>query len=272
MVMELTIPNFDIALTANSGQCFRFQKIDEIHYSIIARQTHLMIQTLDNDRFLLDCDEKSYQEIWHDYFDMDRDYLSIMKAAPPDDAFLQEALRHTKGLRILQQEPWECLISFIISQRKNIPAIKGCVEALSRRFGEPIGDDLFAFPTPEAIAASSIEELNTCSLGYRSNYILKTARMVASRQADLDDFGRLSDPELKEALLRFPGVGIKVADCVMLFAYARTKAFPRDVWINRVIDKHYDGQSPAEYLGPHAGILQQCMFCYIRSSQYKNTY
>ena len=269
---ELYIPGFDIELTAHSGQCFRFQKIDENLYQIIARQKCLTIQALGNNHFLLDCDEENYQDIWHEYFDLDRDYSVIMKDIPAEDAFLQEALCHTSGLRILRQEPWECLVSFIISQRKNIPAIKGCVDSLSKRFGQPMGDGLYAFPTPEAIAETTIEELNTCSLGYRSAYILKTARMVASRQVDLEQLYRLPDADLKDALLLFPGVGSKVADCVMLFAYARTSAFPRDVWINRVIDTHYGGQSPAESLGEHAGILQQCMFCYIRSSQYKKSH
>ncbi|NLA53172.1 MAG: DNA-3-methyladenine glycosylase 2 family protein [Clostridiales bacterium] len=269
---ELYIPGFNIELTAQSGQCFRFQKIDDNFYQIIARQKRLLIEVRNNDRFLLDCNEESYDNVWHEYFDMDRDYSIIMIDIPEDDAFLQEALCHTSGLRILRQEPWECLVSFIISQRKNIPAIKGCVEALSRRFGEPLGDGFFAFPTPDALAASTIEELNACSLGYRSAYILKSARMAASRQVDLHKLRKLPDAQLKAALLLFPGVGTKVADCVMLFAYARTSAFPRDVWINRVIDTHYGGESPAESLGEYAGILQQCMFCYIRSSQYKKSH
>lgn len=271
-MIEITIPDFDIALTADSGQCFRFKKLGEKRYQLIAHQKLLIIEVLDKELFLLHCNEENYHSVWHNFFDMERDYSSIMKDVPTDDAFLQAALRHAGGLRILQQEPWECLVSFIISQRKNIPAIKGCVEALSSRFGQAIDEDIFAFPTPQTLAAASIDELNVCSLGYRSAYIQKTARMIAEGQIDLHDLKCLPDTQLKEKLMILPGVGTKVADCVMLFSYGRTEAFPRDVWINRVIDRHYAGQSPADKLGPYAGILQQYMFCYIRSKEYKNMY
>ncbi len=262
---EISIPGFNLALTADSGQCFRFQKTGEQRYRVIASSKALEVEDLGDGRFLFNCDPASYQSHWHRYFDMDRDYAAIMASIPQDDAFLAEAVRYAGGLRILRQDPFEALMGFIISQRKNLPAIKGCVEALSRRFGDQIDEDLYAFPSPQQLASADMDALRACSLGYRAPYIQSSARMVASGTIDLAALEALDDRALQEALMRFPGVGVKVADCVMLFGYARTAAFPRDVWINRVLDRYYGGESPAPKLGENAGILQQCMFCYIRS-------
>ena len=262
---DILIPSFDIALTAGSGQCFRFSRVADKRFRVIASGRRLEIEDLGADRFRFDCDERTWRSFWHDYFDMDRDYAAVMASVPGDDAFLLEAAAFAGGLRILRQDPWETLISFIISQRKNLPAIKGCVEALSVRFGSRIDGDTFAFPTPAQLARADIEELRACALGYRAPYIQATARMAASGLIDLEALKPLDDADLQVELMRFPGVGIKVADCVMLFGYARASAFPRDVWINRVLDRYYGGISPAPRLGNSAGILQQCMFCYIRS-------
>ena len=262
---DILIPGFDIALTAASGQCFRFNRIGDTRFRVIASGRRLEIEDLGAHRFRPDCDEQTWRSFWHDYFDMDRDYAAVMAAVPEDDMFLREAAAFAGGLRILRQDPWETLIGFIISQRKNLPAIKGCVEALSVRFGSRIDGETFAFPTPGQLAQADIEDLRACALGYRAPYIQQTARMAASGLIDLDALKALDDADLQVELMRFPGVGVKVADCVMLFGYSRTSAFPRDVWINRVLDRYYHGESPAPRLGANAGILQQCMFCYIRS-------
>lgn len=262
---DVLIPSFDIALTAGSGQCFRFNRIGGNRYSIIASGRRLDMEDLGEGRFRLDCGALAWRSFWYDYFDMDRDYAAVMAAVPEDDMFLREAAAFAGGLRILRQDPWEALIAFIISQRKNLPAIKGCVEALCSRFGSRMDEDSFAFPAPDRLAQADIEELRACSLGYRAPYIQATARMAASGQIDLEALKLLPDADLQVELMRFPGVGIKVADCVMLFGYGRTAAFPRDVWINRVLDRYYGGESPAPRLGGSAGILQQYMFCYIRS-------
>lgn len=265
MMTDMMIPGFDIALTAASGQCFRFNRAGDRRYRVVASGRRLEIEDLGAHRFRLDCDEQTWRSFWHDYFDMDRDYAAVMAAVPEDDIFLKEAASFAGGLRILRQDPWETLIGFIISQRKNLQAIKGCVEALCSRFGSRIDKDTFAFPAPARLAQADIEDLRACALGYRAPYIRQTARMAASGLIDLYALKALDDADLQVELMRFPGVGIKVADCVMLFGYGRTSAFPRDVWINRVLDRYYGGESPAPRLGIHAGILQQCMFCYIRS-------
>ncbi len=262
---DILIPGFDIALTADSGQCFRFNRIDENRYHIVASSRQLIIEESGEHRFRLDCDKESYASFWYNYFDMDRDYGAVTASVPKDDIFLQQAASFAGGLRILRQDPWETLIGFIISQRKNLPAIKGCVEALSRRFGSRLDAQTFAFPSPAQLAQASNDDLLACSLGYRAPYIRETARIAASGMIDPYALGNLDDADLQVELTRFPGVGAKVANCVMLFGYGRTSSFPRDVWINRVIDRYYGGESPAEQLGKNAGILQQYMFCYIRS-------
>ena len=254
---DMMIPGFDIALTAASGQCFRFNRAGDRRFRVVASGRCLEIEDMGGGRFRLDCDEQTWLSFWHDYFDMDRDYAAVMAAVPEDDMFLREAAAFAGGLRILRQDPWETLIGFIISQ--------GCVEALSSRFGSRIDGETFAFPTPGQLAQADIEDLRACALGYRAPYIQQTARMVASGLIDLDALKAIDDADLQVELMRFPGVGVKVADCVMLFGYSRTSAFPRDVWINRVLDRYYHGESPAPRLGLNAGILQQCMFCYIRS-------
>lgn len=269
-MMEISIPGFDIALTAGSGQCFRFDRLAEGRYRVVAGSRKLVLSDAGGGQFLADCDPALWQGFWHAYLDMDRDYEAVKAGIPRDDLFLTRAAEYAGGLRILRQEPFETLISFIISQRKNLPAIKGCVEALARAFGSPIDEETFAFPAPGQLASASLEQLRACSLGYRAPYVLQSARLAAEGRIDLAAISALDDENLQQALLRFPGVGLKVADCVMLFGYGRASAFPRDVWINRVLDQYYGGISPRDSLGKNAGILQQYMFCYIRSLGRKN--
>jgi N-glycosylase/DNA lyase len=185
--------------------------------------------------------------------------------------FLNRACDYGRGIRMLRQDPWEMLITFILSQRKNIPAIRHCVEALCSCYGEPIGsagEPLFAFPSAERLAAQDERCLLDCSLGYRAKYVSAAARLVASGALDLSALAALSDDALMDALLAVPGVGEKVANCVLLFGYHRLGRFPRDVWINRIVENEYDGEFPLERYPGIAGALQQYMFYYARSEAY----
>lgn len=174
------------------------------------------------------------------------------------------------GIRILRQDAWEMLVTFIISQRKNIPAIQACVETLCTRYGAPLlqpgGNVLYAFPTAQALAAAGEQALRDCALGYRAPYVLAAAQAVAAGALDLAALETLPDARLLEALMQQHGVGIKVANCVALFAYGRMECAPVDVWIQRVIDQHYAGQNPFPAYG-NAGILQQWMFYFARSEK-----
>jgi len=211
------------------------------------------------------CSEAEFSDFWRDYFDLDTDYAAIEKTVDSGDEFLTKAAEYSRGIRILRQDPWEMLITFIISQRKNIPAITSCVEKLSAEFGTPIGEGHYAFPSPEQLAGAG-EALCGCSLGYRDKYVNNAARLVASKEADLYAWKALPDDKLTENLLSLYGVGIKVANCVKLFGYHRINAFPIDVWIKRVIDEKYAGSFPVERYDGFAGIIQQYMFFYGRNT------
>ena len=261
---KTVIPGFDLALTAASGQCFRFVLKGQDNYRLVAFGKVLDVRCEGGDVFSFSCGQEEYDALWRRYFDLETDYGRRFSAIPADGSYLHRAVTHAGGLRILRQDAFETLISFIISQRKSIPAIRDCVSRLSRRFGRQIDGDAYAFPSPGALAAADAGELAACGLGYRVKYVGETARLVASGAADLRAMSGLSDGALKAELQKLPGVGEKVADCVMLFGFHRLNAFPVDVWIDRVLSSEYPGGFPAHLYPGWAGVLQQCLFCYAR--------
>ena len=203
-MIDILIPGFDIALTAASGQCFRFDRIGNMRFRVIASGRRLEIEDLGAHRFRPDCDEQIWRSFWHDYFDMDRDYAAVMAAIPEDDIFLREAAAFAGGLRILRQDPWEILITFIISQRKSIPAIASAVEKLCQRAGEEIKtplEILYTFPTPQKLSSLSPEDLKACSLGYRIPYIAKSAEIIKKSPHLLKDMATYDDEQLLNALM-----------------------------------------------------------------------
>jgi N-glycosylase/DNA lyase len=262
--------DFDIRKIAQSGQCFRLNPHPDGGYTLVAYGRVLRLREASGG-CALDCSQADFDTLWRGYFDMERDYAEICAAADPGDAFLQRALLYGRGIRILRQDPWETLVSFIISQRKNIPAIKACVETLCARYGEPLecgGQVCHAFPTAERLAGLEERCFLDCSLGYRAKYVRAAAQLAASDALDLHTIGGLPDDALLEALLLVPGVGEKVANCVMLFGYHRLSRFPRDVWINRIIEREYGGVFPLARYPDTAGVLQQYIFYYARSAEY----
>jgi N-glycosylase/DNA lyase len=222
-----------------------------------------MTQT--HDGVQMDCTHEAHETVWKEYFDWDTDYAAIRAAIDPSDAFLVDAARFGAGIRILRQDAWEMLVSFIISQRKNIPAIRKSVEMLCQRYGESICDSVFAFPTAQRLAALDLACLLDCSLGYRGKYIQAAAMMVASGAIDLEAMRNLDDDRLLQTLKSVPGVGEKVANCVMLFGYHRLARFPVDVWIERVFAREYPEGFPFERYEGIGGVLQQYIFYYARS-------
>lgn len=252
--------------TADSGQCFRMNKQEDGRFLVQAGNKYVYIYEKAPHRFHFSCTRRAFEIFWRPYFDLDTDYGDLIKQIPDDDLFLQAACDYSSGLRILRQTPWEALICFIISQRKSIPAIKSCVEALCRTFGRPIGQTgLYAFPTPYALARADDSALRACALGYRAPYIKETARLVYQKKIDLEGLNNESDTDILAALCTLPGVGIKVANCVLLFGYHRLNAFPRDVWILRVEETYYGGRFPEERYPGYAGIMQQYMFYFGKS-------
>ncbi len=269
--------DFDLGKIADSGQCFRFNECPKTadggnkRYSIAALDRHLFITELGDDSYEFDCSQDEYDGFWKNYFDLNLSYKDIRDRIDKDrDPYLYGAAQYGKGIRILKQDPWEMLISFIISQRKNIPAIKASIEKLCALAGDVIAEDgemgkIYSFPTPEKLAALSMVELSGCSLGYRDKYVHQAALDVAGGAVDLEAYRALDDEGLMENLLKLFGVGVKVANCEILFGYHRLDAFPKDVWINRVLDTRYpDGFLFDEY-APYNGIMQQYLFFYSRN-------
>jgi len=276
-MFRIEYPYLDMKKIADSGQIFRFNVYDD-EFSLVAGDKLLFIKE-DKNGYILSCSEKEFNEFWLDYFDLRLDYGDFEKNIPETDIFLKDAAKYSYGIRILNQDKWEMLISFIISQRKSIPAIKSSIEKLAKVYGKKIDmkipefiknidadTEFYTFPTPKELANADIEALNACSLGYRSPYIEASAKAVYRKDIDLNAIDSLDDEELLKALMSLKGVGIKVANCVALFGYHRIAAFPIDVWIKRMIDEHYDGEFPLELYKGYAGVIQQYIFYYGRES------
>lgn len=266
---EIFDADFDIAKIAASGQCFRLNQTGENAYTLIAYGRVLSIERLVSGGVRFFCTNEEWDSVWRLYFDMETDYAAIRAAVDPNDSYLTAAAAYGAGIRIVRQDPWETLISFILSQRKNIPAIRRCVEAICARFGEPVpGEaDHRAFPDAKRLAEAESGCLSGCALGYRERYVRSAAQMAASGELDLRRLAVLPDDALFEALVQVPGVGKKVADCTMLFGFHRLDRFPVDVWIERVLAREYPEGFPFSRYAGSEGVLQQYIFYYERSGQ-----
>ena len=266
--MEVTIADdFSPEKIMESGQCFRVRRFPDGTYRFVTGQRALCLRPLGRQRWEASCPPAEWAEVWSPYFDLGRDYAALRGRARGKHPFVDEAMAAWSGLRILRQDPWEMLLTFIISQRKSIPAIASAVETLASRWGTPLQTEretLFAFPAPEQLAAVTEEELRACALGYRAPYVLDAVRQV--RDGDLDPavLGRLEDEALFQALQAVRGVGKKVAECVCLFGYGRLRRVPVDVWIARAIEEECGGREPFSLYGDDAGIMQQYVFCAMR--------
>jgi N-glycosylase/DNA lyase len=272
-MITINNPDFDIRKIAESGQCFRLNPNQTGGYTLVALGRVLRLSET-NEGCMLDCTQAEFDALWQNYFDLGTDYAAIRAQVDPEDAFLRRACDYGAGIRMLRQDPWEMLVSFIISQRKNIPAIKYCIEAICSRYGEPIESEserFYAFPSAERLAALDEAHFLACSLGYRAKYVLSAARMIATGTLDLSAIAAMNDEALYSALLTVSGVGEKVANCVMLFGYHRLDRFPRDVWINRIEAREYGGAFPTGQYPDTAGALQQYIFYYARSAAYQGS-
>ncbi len=227
--------------------------------------------------------EEEFQEFWSPYLDLERDYRSIKEGLAQGDAVMGEAIRWGQGIRLLRQDPWETLLSFIISQNNHIPRIKGCIESLCENFGEKAGRfqgrDYYSFPEPEVLAALEPEDLAVCRLGYRAKYLVGTARQVAEdglKQLRAMALPEVSGEEAFDYVTRFCGVGPKVANCVLLFSMGKYERFPVDVWVKKVMKDLYGLETlkeinafAGERFGRQGGFAQQYLFYYIREKERK---
>jgi len=225
----------DLAATLECGQCFRWS-VEGDSYTGVVNARLLRVRLVQGG---LEVEPPGLGEVARRYFHLELDYHEIERSLVERDPVLEPAVRFASGLRILRQDPWETLASFIISANNNIPRIRGIIRRLSQGLGEHLGGSFYSFPGPEKIACLDQEDLRALGLGYRAPYVLDAARMVVDGCLDLGEVASLEVPEARERLMRVPGVGPKVADCVLLFSMGRFEVFPLDLWMKRAMEHLY---------------------------------
>ena len=255
------IKHLDLAQTLDNGQAFRWQKITDNRFSGIAHGRFLEVELAGDNFVIKSTTMAEFENIWRDYFDLGRSYYQLRATFAAHETMV-DALNFSPGLRLMRQDAWEMLVSFILSQNSNIPRIKKMISALCESYGEKL-ENGFAFPTAEKLAQLTVEDLSIIRSGYRAAYIIDAARQVASGELDLQKLSSLPTEDVRTALLKVHGVGPKVADCILLFGFGRTECFPLDVWMKRVMEKLYPSGFPQE-LSNIAGIAQQFLFHYAR--------
>lgn len=256
---------FDIAQICNSGQCFRMECCGGGTYRVIAGNRYLELEQRGREcRFY--CENGEFEEFWSGYFDLDTDYGSFITSINDRDSYLTYAAQFGGGIRILRQDLWEMIVSFLISQQNNIQRIRRCIENICVRYGEKCktedGKIYYSFPVPEALAGLDEGALMECNLGYRSKYVVRAARSVVSGETDLEKIRKMKYPEAKAELLKLYGVGEKVADCICLFALHQLEAFPVDTHVNQALEKHYRKGFPKRRYKGFQGVMQQYIFYY----------
>ncbi len=252
--------DFDLDETLDCGQAFRWKKIISEYpctYEGKFLNTALKISQTKKGEFIFhDTTEKNFLDIWYNYFDFGTDY-SELKRQFSEDETLAKACNFAGGIRLLRQDSWECLISFIISQNNNIPRIKGIIDRLCEHYNG-------IFPSAEQLSHESPESLSYLRSGFRAKYICDASKKTADGTVNLTEISKMPLDDARIALKQISGVGAKVSECVLLFGMHRTEAFPVDVWIKRVLEKYYPNGFP-EYAKKNAGIAQQYLFHYIRN-------
>lgn len=259
------LKNFDIAQICNSGQCFRMEEKEGGIYSVIAGGRYLEVQQKEGKSIFL-CEQAEFEQFWNHYFDLSKDYSIWIRSIDPEDRYLKKAAQFGNGIRILNQDVWEMIISFIISQQNNIKRIRKCIQALCETYGEERknfrGESYFDFPTQKALVNVSEEEYRQLGLGYRSKYLVKTVQSIWNREVDLDEVKKLPFRKAKKELLKLTGIGEKVAECVCLFGLHQLEGFPKDTHILQICERHYKDGFPFQRYEGCVGLMQQYLFYY----------
>lgn len=262
-MIRKTIENFSLAQICDSGQCFRMVKREDNRYSVVAFGRYLEIEQ-DGKECVFHCDEKEFDELWKGYFDLETDYGYYIAQINPNDKYLNQAAQFGFGIRILRQELWEMIASFLISQQNNIVRIRRCINNICERYGEeridPHGEKYYTFPAPEKLAFLPEDELKECNLGYRSKYVVRTARSIAEGSIDLEAVRDMPYKKAKKELLTLFGVGEKVTECICLFGLHHLQAFPVDTHIMQALEKHYKRGFPKRRYKGYEGVMQQYIF------------
>lgn len=264
-MIKITVDNFNLEQICRSGQCFRMAQREDGRYCVIAGSRYLELEQQDN-WFTFYCAEKEFTEVWKNYFDLECDYGAYIRQVNPGDSYLAHAAEFGSGIRILRQDLWEMVVSFLISQQNNIVRIRRCIQNICECYGEKKingrGEIYYGFPKPEALAGLHEDELKACNLGYRSKYVVRAAGSVVSGEMNLEAVSELPYKRAKEELLKLFGVGEKVADCICLFALHHLEAFPVDTHINQALQSHYKRGFPNRRYKGFQGVMQQYIFYY----------
>ncbi|MPM13306.1 hypothetical protein SDC9_59662 [bioreactor metagenome] len=271
------VADFDPKHIFECGQCFRWHRQDDGSYTGVAKGKVINVSK-DNDKiYLNNTNLEDFNTIWYNYFDLGTNYTEIKNTLKNMDEYLDKACEFGWGIRILQQDGWEMLVSFIISSNNRIPMIQKAIENLSRKYGKFIGEyegkKYYAFPTPEELNKASQEEIRACQTGFRDKYIKSTTESVIENKENISAYTNLSTEECIKELTKFNGVGPKVGDCIALFGMQKYDTFPVDVWVKRVMQEFYveeDMSLPKirkyaiDKFGDLAGFAQQYLFYYER--------
>lgn len=277
------LSDFELAHIFECGQCFRWRKIENEKYIGIikngvveVRRTTPTSISMEYENYVC-LDNKKIKEELIEYFDLNTDYSSIKNIISKDDVNMKKAIEYGSGIRILNQNSWEMLISFIISAANNIPRISKTIENISKKYGKKVifkGEKYYLFPTPEELSKASIEDLRALNLGFRDKYVYAATKMICDKEIDLEKITKMNYLEAKKELKKIPGIGDKVADCILLFSMKKHEAFPVDTWIKKVMSELYKESKDikkianfaSEKFGENAGIAQQYLFYYMREN------
>ena len=272
------IKSFEPVHIFECGQCFRWNKEKDGSYIGVFKNNVIKVEKKENNVIFKGICEKDIKEICIDYFSLNENYEKIKQDLSKIDDNLKTSIKFGDGIRILHQDLWETIISFIISANNNIPRIKKIIERISEKYGKKIvfeNKEYYTFPTPEELSKASVEDLRNIGLGFRDVRVYETTRKIYNGEIDLENLEKEKNIEkIEETLLTLPGIGPKVADCIMLFALKKYQVFPIDVWVRRVISELYfdnKEQKPQKikefarnYYGNKAGLAQQYLFYWRR--------
>ena len=280
-VILKNVNNFSISQIAESGQTFRWDRNDDGSYLIVAFNKAIVISQNNNELIIKGITKEEYEKTFKHYLGLDNNYLNIINSLEGKDKSLDEAIIYGSGIRILNQDIWEMIISFIISGNNNIPRIKSSINKISERYGNLIkqinGEKIYGFPTPKQLSLASIDDLRECGVGYRDKYIFKPTQMIVNNEVNLESIKDLNIDDLRNELMKLLGVGNKVADCIMLFSCNKLNAFPVDTWVKKILKEYYEieyksnkkiNEFANDYFGEFAGIAQQYLFNYMRNKKW----
>lgn len=265
-MITVELDNFSLKQICQSGQCFRMRETEENTYELIAGDQYLKL-TQEGTIVTFHCSDVEFLCYWVPYFDIDADYAGYIEKINPRDHYLSAAAECGSGIRILRQDLWEMIITFLISQQNNISRIRGCIDRLCKRYGEQKyseeGVEYWTFPTAEQLGTATEEELWALGMGYRAKYLVETTRSILSGEVSLEKLYRMCYyRRARQELMKLSGVGEKVADCICLFALHHMDAFPIDTHIRQVLDIHYKRGFPNRRYHGLRGIMQQYIFYY----------